>query len=262
MERKRSVIVAIISLTILLTLFGLTASGIIGFNPVGEDGGYGAPLVVPSGYAFVIWAPIYLFLIIFPIYQYFKKEKESNYWNKLRNWYSINVIVNGLWLVGATYEWLWMTVFLIVILLISLFKINQLLLKIWAEGDSINFFAERVGFRIYFGWITLATALNTSAALKFYNWDGFGISETNWSLIILTVAASTAGITFWKFRSNTYALVVIWAFAGLIHKHNASNSLITYLAAVVIVVFVMLILLRGNFFKRRPNALKNASIFI
>ncbi|MFP2996730.1 hypothetical protein ABN763_12505 [Spongiivirga sp. MCCC 1A20706] len=257
MTRKRSVIISLVSMTFLLVLYGLTTSGIMGFNPVGEEGGYGAPLVVPSGYAFTIWAPIYLFLIAFPIYQYFKKAKESNHWNTLRNWYSINVLANGFWLVGAAYEWLWITVFLIVILLISLYQINVLLLNIWKSGYTINFFAERVGFRIYFGWITLATALNISAALKFYEWDGFGLSETNWSLIILSVAATLAGLTFWKFRSVTYALVVIWAFGGLVHKHINENHLITYLSVTVMITFVLLILVRTKLLKTKIRTLQN-----
>ena len=246
MSRKMSIYLSILSMSIFLSLYILTTIGIIGFRPVGEEGSFGAPLVIPESYAFAIWGPIYLFLTIFPLYQLFKRNEKHPSWSQVRFWYSTNVIANGLWLVGASYDWLWFTLALIVFMLVSLIKINTLLLKIKSEEDEVSFWFERVGFSVYFGWITLATALNVSAALKFYNWDGLGISEVAWSIIVLTVAASIAAFTYWKYRDTSYALVIIWAFIALIIKHLDSSIKIVYLSILVVVVFTILILIGSS----------------
>ena len=59
---------------VMLVLYILTSAGILGIRPVGEEGSYGSPLIVPESYAFTIWAPIYLFLVAFPFYQLLKKS--------------------------------------------------------------------------------------------------------------------------------------------------------------------------------------------
>ncbi|NAS13895.1 hypothetical protein [Poritiphilus flavus] len=242
MSRKQSLYLSMGSMFVFVTLYLLTSTGIIGFNPVGEAGSYGAPLVVPEAYAFTIWAPIYLFLIAFPIFQLLKKQEADKSWNEIRVWYSFNVIANGLWLVFASYDWQIGTLLLIVFMLISLFKINGLLLKLKSNGAKVNFWFERIGFSLYFGWITLATALNVSTALKFYQWQGFGISEVSWSLLILSVAALIAAATFWKYRDTAYALVVVWAFTALIVKHLNFEVLIAYLSMAIVTLFIGLIL--------------------
>lgn len=241
MSRKSSIYLSICSMVILIVLYVLTASGWLGGIPVGEEGSYGAPLVIPESYAFTIWIPIYLFLIIFPFYQLFKKQEDHTASTQIRVWYSLNVIANGIWLVLASHEWLLGTVLVIIFMLISLIKINELLLNIKSNGTKINFWFEQIGFSLYFGWITLATVLNISAALKYYQWEGFGISDVSWSLIILPIAALIATFTFRKYRDVGYALVIIWAFIAIIIKHLDANFSIAFLSIAIVASFIGLI---------------------
>jgi len=237
---------AIISLIILWVLYALTQFGYMGPNTIGRTTDGLAPLVVPAGYAFSIWGLIYMGLTIFPLYQWFNRSGGDPLWSKVRLWYSFNVIMNGVWLVFASYEYLICTVVVIILMLISLFEINRLIHTIEDRGDKLNFWTEKFVFNIYFAWITLATVLNFAAAFKLYEWDGFGVSEVTWALIMLPVAALIAGITSWKYKSIAYAGVVIWAFIALVVKHQGVYMELVYLSIAVVVLFALIIVAIGR----------------
>ena len=140
------------------------------------------------------------------------KKKEAPQWRPLRVWYSINVILNGLWLVCASYDWLWITVIIILMMLFSLIKIDHQIRTMKNEGIKINYWMESFVFSIYFGWVTLATVLNIAAALKFYEWNTWGISELYWSLLILSVTGIIIIRLFRWYRDQAFIAVGVWAF--------------------------------------------------
>jgi len=218
----------------------------MGDNPVGQGTTYNEPLVVPAGYAFAIWSIIYLAMIIFPIYQWFIRSEGHALWKKVHQLYTLNIIANGLWLVCASYSWQVITVVIILFMLYTLYRINELLIKIAKDEKPQNYWLERVGFSLYFAWITLASALNISTALAFYDFDGFGISEVVWAIGFISVVALIAGIVFMKYRDRAYAAVIIWAFIALAVKQMDAYPLIGYMSIAVIVVFAALIIFRGK----------------
>lgn len=246
MTHRSSIYLSLAALALLFVLYFLSSLGMLGDSPVGQTAVDTEPLIVPAGYAFAIWGVIYIGLIVFPIYQLIKKKDSHPLWHQVRIWYSLNVVANGLWLAFASYNWLWTTVLIISFMLVSLYRINQLLLQIEASDAPINFWTERLVFSLYFAWITLATALNISAALNFYDWNGFGLSDATWSLIILPIVAAIASVVFWKYRDRAYASVVIWAFIALVVKHWEAFPMLAYVAIAVIVLFVAYILLGGR----------------
>ena len=243
MSHRNTLFLSFGGLIILIILYTLTTLGLMGDNPVGNTGNYNDPLAVPAGYAFSIWGAIYLALIAFPIFQWFNRQDAHERWKEVRLWYAFNVVCNGLWLVFASYDWQWTTVAIMIFMLYSLFKINELLIQIRVEGGEVNFWAEKLGFSLYFAWITLATALNITSALSFYEWNGWGISELNWALTILFVAAGIAAAVFWKYKDVAYASVVIWAFAAVIVKHMDTYPGLVWLSVGVIALFVVLIVI-------------------
>jgi hypothetical protein len=218
----------------------------MGPNPVGQTGSYNQPLIVPAGYAFSIWGIIYLGLIIFPIYQWRFRRKGDDRWIPIRQWYALNVILNGLWLVFASYDWLWMSVATIIVMLVSLYKINNLLIQIKSNSEDINYTVERFVFSVYFAWIMLATVLNISAALSFYQWSGWVFSEYQWSLIMLPIIALLAGLVFLKYRDSAFSAVVVWAFVALIVKHISTNPTLAYISIAVVAIFLALIFRMGR----------------
>lgn len=237
MQYRNSIFLAFGAMLIMLVLYYLSFFGLLGDSPVGRTSVDTEPMIVPAGYAFSIWGPIYLGLIVFPIFQWIKKRTDNPLWHQVRIWYALNVVANGLWLAFASYNWLWLTVIVIVFMLISLYQINTLLIKIKANGDAINFWAERLVFSIYFAWITLATALNISAALNYYDWSAFGLSDLSWSYIILPIVALIAVAVVWKYRDGAYSGVVVWTFVALTIKHWEQYPPLAYLALAIAILF-------------------------
>jgi len=239
-QLRSSIIISIIAMIIMLVLYSLTAAGYMGDNPVGRGGNYEEPLIVPAGYAFAIWSIIYLGIIAFPIYHLIKRKEGHPDWKTIHALYAVNVICNGLWLVAASYDWQWVTVAIIIVMLITLYKINDLIIRRRDNGDDINYWMERLPMSIYFAWITLATALNFSSALSFYDWDGFGISQEIWTLVIMTIAASIAFLVFRKVKEAGYTAVVVWAFVALFLKHQGEITSIAGLSIAIIFIFALL----------------------
>lgn len=242
---------AVVATLIMIFCYLLTTLGYLGDNPVGRSGSYEEPLVVPAGYAFSIWGIIYLGILVFPVYSFFRRPSGSPLWKKVHQWFSINVVCNGLWLVCASYDWLWISVVIISIMLWSLYRIYDLLIQLEKDGERPAFWTEKVVFSIYFAWITLATALNIASALDFYQWDGWGIDPITWSVIILLTAAGITAWVSWKYRDAFYAGVVIWAFIALVVRHWTDHPVLGYLSLLITVIFIGLVFFYA--FKKTPK---------
>lgn len=251
MSHPNSRYLALAGMLVMLLLYALNATGNLGPNPIGTTSTATNPLIVPATYAFAIWAPIYLGLIIFPIYQLVVKRDNHPAWIPLRQWYAANVVANGLWLACASYDWQWLSVAVIVFMLVSLFRINQLLRTIEASGAALNYWLERLVFSVYFAWITLATVLNVSSALLFNGWDGFGISQVTWTIIMVIVASLIAGYTSRYYRDPAYAAVVVWTFVALAVKHGAGTQVLATLAGAMAVVFAVITFLNLRDWSKR-----------
>jgi|TARA_B110000503_G_scaffold31884_1_gene51657 translocator protein len=247
---KMSHAIALTSLTILLSLYYGTSVGFFGLHPIGTTSISTTPLIVPEGFAFSIWGVIYTGLILFPIYQIIR-VKNMNEWIQVRLWYALNVLLNGLWLVCASYDWLWTTVAIIFLMLFSLIKINILLVQIKKARISINYWMESLVFSVYFGWITLAAVLNIAAALSYHRWDGMGLQDVTWSYLILTVASTIVFALFRYYRDNAFALVSVWAFFWLMIRHWSTMPLLAYFSGGIMGFFALLVFL--NFAKEIKN---------
>ena len=241
LTHKNTYLISFVGLILLLILYIMTLNGFFGPHPIGTTSTSTRPLIVPKGFAFSIWGLIYTGLIVFPIYQFIKK-KEHPQWRSLRVWYSLNVVLNGLWLVCASYDWIWITVIIILMMLFSLIKIDHQIRTMKNEGVEINYWIESFVFSIYYGWVTLATVLNIAAALKFYDWDGWGIPELYWSLIILSITVLIITKLFRSYHDSAFMTVGVWAFFALALRHWESLPILAYFSLGIIMIFLILLI--------------------
>lgn len=226
---------------VMVLLWAATSLGWFGPNPIGTTSTSVRPLLVPPGWAFSIWGPIYAGLVVFPIYQLIRNRNNHPLWVPLRRWYAANVVANGVWLVLASYDWQVATVVVIAFMLFSLLRIHQLFARLSAVGVDYSYWLERLVFSLYFGWITLATVLNVTTALYYYDWSGWGVAPVVWTLVMSGVVALIAGFTAIRFRDGVYALVVVWAFGALAVRHfGAGTQVLGWSSAAVAVGFVAL----------------------
>ena len=212
----------------------------------------------PAGYAFSIWGIIYLGLIVFVIYQARSLFKTSrNDWPVLEIgwWFIVSCVANSLWVITWLYDYIGSSVIIMMILLFSLIKI---IFATRMELDDLPL--KKIAFVwwpfcLYSGWITVALVADISAWLTKINWNGFGISEVTWAIIMIIIAGIINLIISWKRNMREFALVGAWALIAISVANWNSQQSIKIIA--IIVASILLINSGIHAYKNREtNPLK------
>ena len=181
---------------------------------------------VPAGYVFSIWGLIYLGLIVYAIYQALPAQRENPRLRATGWWIVLGGVANIAWIFLWHYEQFPLTLLAMLTLLATLI-ITYLRL---GTGRSTAPFGERLAvrlpFSIYLGWITVATVANITSLLDYLNWDGLGLSPELWMGIVLSAVALIAVLMNFSRRDSAYALVLLWALAGIAVKHAAYPAVV------------------------------------
>jgi len=128
-----------------------------------------------------------------------------------------------------------------VVILVCLIIINQTINKVNLQFSEKLFI--RLPFSIYFGWITVATIANATTLLVSLGWDGFGISEPTWTVVIIIIGLIIGIVTMLKNRDIAYGLVIIWAYIGILIKHTSASGYASQYNGVITTVIVSIVLL-------------------
>jgi hypothetical protein len=182
-------------------------------------------LFAPAGLTFSIWGLIYLLLAGYTVYQfgYFQKEKSvirDGLLTKVGVLFSISSVANAIWIFSWHYEILSASMMLMIVILACLILINQILRKEKLTTSEKIF--VRLPFSVYFGWITVATIANATTFLVSTGFDGLGLADAAWTVIMISAGALIGIATMLRNRDIAYGLVVIWAYAGIIIKHTSA----------------------------------------
>lgn len=201
-------------------------------------------LFAPAGITFSIWGVIYLLLALYSLYQFgiFQKKAvlDTPLYNKTGTLFVITSIANAAWIFAWHYKALALSLVLMLIILVSLASINTLLIK--ADLTVKDKIFIKLPFSIYFGWITVATIANVTAFLIDIGWERFGLSEIFWTIVIILTGLLIGGLTAYINRDIPYALVLIWAYAGIIIKHVSDTGFNLAYPSVMITVTVAITL--------------------
>ena len=182
---------------------------------------------VPSGFTFSIWGIIYLLLIAFMFYQGFQYYKNNPSTNKIISnigpWFFISGLANGSWILAWHYEYVFLSVGIMLVLLYSLFKIYIVVQSTRPHKMWDNIFILTMS-SVYLGWISVATIANVTALLVSVNWSGWGISEPMWASIMIIIAALLGIIAVFNRQDIPFALVIIWAIWGIYSKQSVLDN--------------------------------------
>ncbi|MBU1369918.1 MAG: tryptophan-rich sensory protein, partial [Bacteroidetes bacterium] len=178
-------------------------------------------LFTPAGYAFAIWGVIYLGLLVLGIYMVvraFNDDGHNAFIAKAAPTLILAHLGNAIWL------WFWLNEatgisvivmgFILIMLILTVLRLNM------QRWDAPLKFIALVWWPIdlYFGWISVATIANISAYLGKLNWTG-GISELNWTIIMISIASLLALFMIFTRNMREYAGVFIWAFIAIAVRH-------------------------------------------
>ena len=178
-------------------------------------------LFVPAAITFAIWGVIYIMLALFILYQLGLFTKKSGVHRQsveeVGPWFMISSIANIAWIFSWHYDLIYISLAVMVLLLISLIRIQSKVNK--PEMTKSEQWFCQIPFSIYFGWITVATLANVTAVLIYSGWTPLGLPESVWAIIMIGIAAVIALVHLLVKKDLAFGLATIWAFAGIFIKH-------------------------------------------
>jgi hypothetical protein len=183
-------------------------------------------LFVPAGLTFSIWGIIYTWLLIFIIWQVsalFNAKHMKNIApiiDKLSWSFVITCILNIAWLFAWHWQFLFISVIIMLTLLLSLIRLNNQMDTGIYKINSSEKWLIHAPFGIYLGWISVATIANITAILVSIRWNRWGLSEGNWAFIMIFAGFLIASSVV-RIKNNVfYGLAVIWALYGIMLKRG------------------------------------------
>lgn len=206
-------------------------------------------LFAPASFAFSIWGVIYTLLGLFVIYRLLCKK--NNLVEKVSRIFIVNALLNGAWIVAWHYDYIWLTVLIMIGLLLTLIRIADIL-RVSTLSENERWFI-RLPFSVYFGWITVATIANITVFFVWIRWGGFGLPESLWTVIILLVGALIGSWRILQDRAIPYGLVLLWAYGAIYAKHTSASGFAGQYPSVIMTAIVCLCIFAGTLLFIRFN---------
>ena len=203
-------------------------------------------LFVPAGYVFSIWGLIYLGLVAYAVYQALPSQRDNERLRSIDYPFMLSSVANMTWIFLWHYERFPLTIMVMLVLLASLITIYLRLDTGRGQISAVERWLVDVPFSVYLGWITVATIANATTVLDFVGWNGWGLSDEAWFVIMLAVAIVVAILMTIRHADVAYLLVLAWAFAGIANKHadNGIVSTASWIATAIVLVLVILSIVR------------------
>ncbi len=187
-------------------------------------------LFVPAGLTFSIWGIIYTWLLVFIIWQTTalfnakQLEKVAPIIDKLAWLFVVTCVLNIAWLFAWHWQFLLTSVLVMLTLLLSLIRLNMQVGAGFSKINATEKWLIHAPFGIYLGWISVATIANITATLIGNQWNGWGLSEGNWGIIMVSVGFLIA-IAMVILKNNVFhGMAVVWALYGIMLKRGTEIS--------------------------------------
>jgi hypothetical protein len=199
-------------------------------------------LFAPAGYAFSIWGLIYMLLLVYVIYQFGRKDALAARINRV---FIVNALLNASWMFAWHYDFIWLSVLIMVGLLVTLIWIADILRG--GELTKNDHWLIRLPFGVYFGWITVATIADIMVFLISIGWNGLGLPESFWTMVVLLAGTLIGSWRLLRDCFAPYGLVLIWAYGAILAKHLSVSGYggqypsIIWTVALCLAVFVGMI---------------------
>ena len=197
-------------------------------------------LFVPAGFTFSIWGVIYLLLAIFIVYQLvyaFRKNTQNSFFmEKIGILFFVSSIANLSWVFAWHFELVSLSLFLMLILLVSLMAIYVKLQIGRSDSSRSEKYLVHFPFSVYLGWITIATIANITALLVNLGWNRFGLSEPFWTVAVIIIGI-VISLTILFYRKDIfYCLVVDWALFGILIKRLTADTVAVQSIITVVII--------------------------
>merc|ERR1712224_537889 len=224
-------------------------------------------ILTPWGTSFSIWIAIFMYQLLWVIWQWLPSQRNSE--GVMRAWYFYPIFstFQAGWTFSFANEIMWLSLVCMYGILTALVSASMSLQK-YKKGWK-GYLIWQFPFSLQTGWIMCASALNTNVLPVYY-----GATDTT-QIIVASVSLAVLVTTAFTWLSSypcDFAIpcVVVWAFTGVYLELNKPLTLITstfsdrqingvqnaVLSAIVLVAVGIVAKAMYILFKQRPQAQK------
>lgn len=174
----------------------------------------------PAGYVFSIWSIIYLGLIAYAIYQALPSQRANPRLRTIGWSFVLSCVANSSWIFAWHYGLYPLSLLVMFVLLGALITIYTRLYPAYPIASTAERWTTHIPFRIYLGWVTVATIANTTIVLYNWGWQGAPLTAETWAALLIYIAAVIGFFFALRLRDVAYTLVLVWAFVGIYVEQN------------------------------------------
>ena len=221
---------------VVIAVNGLAASGAISGASIGVIANRFQSLFLPADWVFGIWSVIYLALTACMVYQALPFAGSVRAVERLGWWWIATCVLNMAWITLFSFAQFGLALVVMLLLLAALVGITErvragelgpeestrpgvTLLPVtridWAERACL-----RWPFDLYLAWICVAVISNAFQYAHVVGFQGLGISETMWSVTMMTVATLLGAWMAWSRGMWIFPVVVAWALFGIAKRYE------------------------------------------
>jgi benzodiazapine receptor len=226
---------------LVLAVVQLVVAGLGGSGATGESVGdvarsYPTP-VLPAGWTFAIWGPIYLAFLGYAVYQVLPAQRGRDVHRATGWWLAASAVLNAGWILAFSARDVLLAELLLFALLAVLARVFGRLSRERASG-TLERAALRFPVALYTGWVSLAVVAGTAATGVRLGLPGDGALATIAAVLILLVAAGiVASVTTFGTAVVGYAAAAVWALVGIALGQPPAAVGVAAAVATVVVLF-------------------------
>ena len=202
--------------------------------------------ILPAGWAFSIWGPIFLLAGIYAVWQALPANRENRLARRVGWFIAAGYIGNGIWEIVYPNRLFLLSQVVIVAILLVLVAAFLLTLKTHHEQSlsTTERWLVALPLGLYFGWITAATNVGMAATLTVYGIADVGTAAVVAGVVLLVVSGAIAMTMIRAGHRGPrqlwipYAAAIVWALAG-VTLNQWQSSPVTAAAAIAIGTIVV-----------------------
>lgn len=179
-------------------------------------------LLAPATYVFFIWGLVYFFFFVWLIgYSRNASKQTATLLNIRFICFVLSLILNSILILLWHYEiFVWAIITMIGLLLI-------LTILYFSYPKTENNFTARVPISLFFGWSIFSFVILINYTLTLLEWSGWGISQSLWTVIYLTIATAVALHFLYHYEDLAFNIVFMWGFIGIAMKNGFDSLFVT-----------------------------------
>ena len=218
---------------IIMVVLGILSSGKGDYREIFEPTGLES-LIDPIDFAFAIWGPIFLFLIIYLGYQardVFKsaeKKEQMDFVNQVNVYFILSTLMAGIWYISWLNRVVWLaTVSMIIYLVFLLVAYLRLEINL-TERSKKEMITIVIPWSMYTGWITAATIISITTffvSIGFNDPPGI-VSDAIWAMIVLLIAVIIYISVLIIRNDYVFTLVGLWAVLGILFNNLTASPIV------------------------------------